>query len=230
LIGVTTVAVAAVALAGGLIASNMGFKLNKTLIASTQAAPEGGTSLDGTNSLALPSFRQTGLATASGLRTDVGVSAGPVSKLLRGANNTLHTYTGVRGSPADFNLEAGVGYYVKVNGIVNVPYIIVGSDDPATPVSLIASTQPTPEGGSSLDGTNSYAYKYHAVAGTASALRTNLGVNAGPVSKLLRGANNTLHTYTGVRGSPADFNLVPGESYLVKVNGTVNVSYNADHY
>jgi len=225
-IGAMVVAVGTVALAGGLIASNMGFKLNKTMIAGTQAVPEGGVSADGTNTLAFPSNRQTGLNTASGVRTDIGASAGPVSKLLR-ATNTLATYTGSRGS-IDFGLETGVGYYVKVNGTTNVPYIVVGSDDPSTPVTLIASTQGTPEGGASADGTNLYAYKYHATATTASALRTDIGASAGPVSKLLR-ATNTLATYTGARGS-IDFALVPGEAYLVKVIGTTNVPYIASHY
>jgi len=229
-IGVTTVVLATMALAGGLIASNMGFKLNNTLIASTQPTPEGPASSFGTNLLALPSNRQTGLNTASALRIDIGASAGPVSKLLRGSNDTLATYTGIRGSPPDFNLATGEGYYVKVNGVANVQYIVVGSDDPATPVTLIAAGQPTPEGPNSSFGTNHLAYKYHSVPATASALRTDIGANAGPVSKLLRGSNDTLATYTGIRGSPPDFALVPGTSYLVKINGAANVPYNASHY
>lgn len=228
--GVVIVALCAVALAGGLIASNMGFKLNNTLIAAGSATPEGPVSNFGTNLLALPSNRQTGLNTASALRTDIGASAGPVSKLLRGSNDTLQTYTGIRGSPADFNLAAGEGYYVKVNGAINVQYIVVGSDDPATPVTLIAAGQPTPEGPVSNFGTNHLAYKYHSVPATASALRTDIGAACGPVSKLLRGSNDTLQTYTGIRGSPADFALVPGTSYLVKINGAANVPYNASHY
>ena len=42
-IGAMVVALGTVALAGGLIASNMGFKLNKTMIAGTQATTRGET-------------------------------------------------------------------------------------------------------------------------------------------------------------------------------------------
>jgi len=109
-----------------------------------------------------------------------------------------------------------------------VNYIVVGSDDPSTPVNLVAATQATPEGPASLDGTNLYSYKYHATATTASALRADIGASAGPVSKFLR-ATNTLQTYTGIRPS-VDFALVPGEAYLVKINGAANVPYIASHY
>jgi hypothetical protein len=228
-IGAVVVALGTVALAGGLIASNMGFKLNKTMVAAGQPVAgtgEAGVSADGTSTLGYPSFRQTGLNTASGVRTDIGASAGTVSKFLR-SSNTLLTYTGLRGS-TDFNLEAGVGYYVKITGAVNVPYIVVGSDDPSTPVALIASTQTVPEGGPSADGTNFYSYKYHATATTASALRADIGPAAGTVSKFLRNTT-TLLTYTGLRGS-TDFTLVPGEAYFVKVTGVANVPYIASHY
>lgn len=224
------IAVAAVAtLAGGLMASNMGFKLNYTLVAAGNPVAgfgETGNSNNGTSTIALPFFRQSGLDTASSLRTDIGAAAGPVSKFLR-ASNTLQSYTGTRGS-VDFNLEEGVGYLVKLNGTTNVNYIIVGSDDPGYALTLIAAGQPVPEGGTSANGTNWYAYKYHSTAATASALRADIGPNAGPVSKFLRNTN-TFISYTGTRGSQ-DFPLVPGEMYAVKINGTANVPYTASHY
>ena len=81
------VAVLAVVLAGGLTASNMGFKLNYALIAAGQAVPEGGTSLNGTNDLSLPDNPQAGFITANDLRLDIGAPAnGGITKLLR-ANN-----------------------------------------------------------------------------------------------------------------------------------------------
>ena len=233
IIGIATVGVAVLALAGGLIASNMGFKLNYTLIAATQTLPAGegaATSLDGTNTLGLPDFRQSGLAKASDLRTDIGASFGPsITKFLRASNGTL-TYTGNRSGSVDFNLEAGVGYRVRVTGTTNASYIVVGSDDPATPVTLVASTQPVPEGGTSLDGTNDYAYAYHSTATTASALRTDIGTVFGPsITKFLRGTNGTL-TYTGNRSGSVDFNLAPGESYRVRITGTTSANYLPSHY
>ena len=233
ILGVTIVAVAAVALAGGLIASNMGFKLNYTLVAATNpvAGPgESGTSLDGTSLVALPFNRQGGLNSASALRTDIGAAAGPVARLLR-SNNSQQSYTGVRGS-VDFTfVDQYDCYQVKVNGTTNVQYVIVGSDKPGVPLTLYASGNAIPAnlgGGSSLDGTNCYPYAYHSTAATASALRADIGAAAGPVSRLTR-HNNSLLSYTGVRGS-VDFPLTPGEGYYVKVNGVANVLYTPSHY
>jgi len=232
-IGAIVVVLGAVALAGGLIASNMGFKLNDTLVAAGNALPAGegaATSVDGTNSLALPDNRQTGLNTASALRTDIGAAFGPsITKFLR-ANNGLQTYSGQRGTQPDFNLEAGVGYRVRITGAANANYIIVGSDDPSTAIALIAGGNAVPEGGNSVDGTNDYAFAYHSTAATASALRNDIGVAFGPsITKFLRG-NNGLQTYSGQRGTQPDFNLVPGESYRVRITGASNALYSPSHY
>lgn len=225
------VAVLAVAtMAGTLIASNMGFKLNYTLIGQGQAVPEGGVSQDGTNELALPDNRQSGLNSAKTLLTDIGASAQNVQKLLR-ATNSVCTYTGVKGTPCttDFALNAGEGYRVKV-GASNVSYVIVGSDNPSLTYTLIGQGQAVPEGGTSQDGTNSYAFQYHSTSATAKDILTELGAGAQNVQKLLR-ATNSVCTYTGVKGTPCttNFNLTPGEAYRVKV-GASNVSYTPSHY
>lgn len=238
-IGATIVGLATVALAGGLIASNMGFKLNKTLIVAGQPVAGVGevapfTSLNGTVSLALPYNRQTGLTNASQLKTDIGASCTSVSKLLR-SNNLAFAYTGARSGTGsvDFPLDAGVGYQVRVTGAANVSYIVVGSDDPAYALTLLVAGQPVPapETGVSLNGTNRYAYKYHSTAATASALKAEIGSQCTAVSKFLA-SNNLAFSYTGARSGTGsvDFPLVPGESYQVRVTGATNVAYTASHY
>jgi hypothetical protein len=222
------VAVLAVVLAGGLIASNMGFKLNYTLIAAGQATPEGGNSLDGTNDISLPDFPQSGMVSANDLRLDIGPAAnGGVIRLLR-ASNGSQTYTG-KGAGLNFNLTPGDGYRVRVTGAANVNYIVVGSHNPSLSHTLIAAGQPVPEGGNSADGTNSYNYPYHSVAATANDLRLEIGPAAnGGISKLLR-ANNGSQTYTG-KGAGLNFNLVPGSSYRVRITGASNISFVPNHY
>jgi hypothetical protein len=134
------VAALAVVLAGGLLASNMGFKLNYTLIAQGQAVPEGGVSQDGTNDLSLPDFPQSGMVTANDLRLDIGAPAnGGIARFLR-STNTLQTYTG-KGAVANYNLVAGDGYRVRVTGGTSVNYIIVGSHNPSLSHVLIAAGQ-----------------------------------------------------------------------------------------
>lgn len=222
------VAVLAVVLAGGLVASNMGFKLNYTLIAAGQAVPEGGVSADGTNEISLPDFPQSGMVTANDLRLDIGAPAnGGISRFLR-STNTLQTYTG-KGVVANYNLVAGDAYRVRVTGGTSVNYIIVGSHNPSLSHVLVAAGQPVAEGGNSADGTNTYNYPYHSVAATANDLRLEIGAPAnGGVSKFLR-ATNTLQTYTG-KGVVANFNLTPGAGYRVRITGASNVSFVPNHY
>lgn len=222
------VGVLAVVLAGGLAASNMGFKLNYALISAGQPVPEGGTSLDGTNDLSLPDNPQAGFITANDLRLDIGAPAnGGITKLLRASNST-QTYTG-KGAGLNFNLVAGDAYRVRVTGAATVNYIVVGSHNPTLAHTLIAAGQAVPEGGTSLDGTNTYNYPYHSVAATANDLRLEIGAPAnGGITKLLRASNST-QTYTG-KGAGLNFNLVPGAGYRVRITGTSNVSFIPNHF
>jgi len=237
IIGAAVVGLATVALAGGLIASNMGFKLNKTLIVAGQPVSGVGevapfTSLNGSVSLGLPFNRQVGLNNAAQLKTDVGASCVSVSKLLR-SNNSQFAYTAARSGAGsvDFALEEGIGYLVRVTGAANVPYIVVGSDDPSYAVSLVVAGQAIPEGGNSLNGSNQISYKYHATAVTASQLKNEIGSSCVSVAKFLA-SNNALFAYTAARGGTGsvDFPLVPGENYTVRVTGAANVPYIASHY
>jgi hypothetical protein len=237
IIGAAVVGLATVALAGGLIASNMGFKLNKTLIAGGQPVSGAGevapfTSLNGTSTLGLPFNRQVGLNTAAQLKSDIGAAAAQVSKLLR-SNNSAFAYTQARSGVGsiDFNLEQGVGYKVRISGVANLPYIVVGSDDPSYAVTLIAAGQPVPEGGTSLNGTNEIAYKYHATSVTASQLKNEIGAACQSVTKFVASTNGAF-AYTQARSGVGsiDFPLVPGESYAIRVTGLANISYVASHY
>ncbi len=51
--------------------------------------------------------------------------------------------------------------------------------------------------------------------------------NVASVQKFLKSSDG-LQTYTGRKGSGADYPLTPGEAYFVKMNTTVN--YTPSHY
>jgi len=225
---VVAVALCAILAAGGILASNMGFKLNYPLNKTGTAS-----SKTGTNSLSLPYFRQTGLNDAFGLIQDIEGGGPPFSKVNNIAkfiesSDSLQVYTGRMGSPgANFTLNPGEGYRVQVSADVN--YIVVGSHDPSLVVSLDAS------GAGSKTGTNDYAPPYNVTAATAFDLIKDIeGVTAPPFSKVNNVAkfitsSDSLQVYTGRMGSPgANFNLVPGESYRVQMSATV--PYIASHY
>jgi len=119
LFAVTTVALCAIVTAGGLLASNMGFKLNYRL-----NAPAPGVSATGKNTLSLPYFRQTGQNNAFDLILDIG--GGAVTPVLsvskfNEATDTFTVYTGRMGAPAvGFSLAPGEAYFVNMAS--SVPY------------------------------------------------------------------------------------------------------------
>lgn len=216
---VTAVAVAAMLVAGGLFASNMGFKLNY------QLQGPGGGSLSGTSTVSLPYNAQTNLNNALDLIQDINAAAGAsvvvaVSQFVK-TNDGLNSYDGVAGTA--FALVPGQGYRVAVNASVN--YIIVGSHDPGL---VIGFDGPGTNG--SLSGTNSYAYPYHATSANASDLIAEINAAAGAgvvvaVSQFVK-SNDGLNSYDGVAGTA--FALVPGESYRVTVNS--DVSFVPSHF
>lgn len=215
-VGGAVVALAVALTAGTLLASNMGFKLNYTL---NQTA--GGVSNSGTNTLALPDNRQSGIADAKNLMDDIGfANVQNVQKFLK-ASDTLQVYTGRKGGGTAFPLVSGEGVYVKMNTSVN--YIVVGSDDPALAYTLSAT-----QGGVSASGTNFFAYNYHQTAADAKQLMDDIGfANVQNVQKFLK-VSDTLQVYTGRKGGGTAFPLAPGEAYYVKMNTTVN--YTPSHY
>jgi hypothetical protein len=197
-----------VVLAGGLMASNMGFKLNRTL---SQA---GAGSNSGTNALALPYNRQVGIDTAKALFQDIGNTDAQLIQQFVPASDTYNIYT--FGSP-DFALVSGEGYFVKMTN--NVNYIVVGSHDPSASIQLNAA------GPQSASGTNFFAPPYHATASTAKELFIEIGIlNTQLIQKFLP-ATDTYQLYTF--GS-TDFALSPGESYFVKMNNSI--PYMPSHY
>jgi len=203
-------------MASGLIASNMGFKLNYPLAAT------GAGSNSGTNVIALPFNRQSGVDTANALIGDIGLAnIANVQRFLE-ATDGLETYTGRKGTPAaDFPLVAGEGYYVRMNAAVD--YIIVGSHDPSQSVSLDAV------GAGSNSGTNFFSVPYHTTAVNALDLMNDIGFSSVTNVQRFLEATDGLETYTGRKGSPGpNFNLAPGEAYYIRMGSTV--SYTPSHF
>ncbi len=226
LFAVMTVAVCAIVAAGGLLASNMGFKLNYRL----NTAAGGGGVGTGKNTLSLPYFRQSGQNNAFDLMSDIGsgsvVPVVSVSKFNE-ASDTFGVYTARMGSPlpTPFALAAGEGYFVQM--VSNVNYIVVGSHDPALSIGLETA------GGGSLTGKNLIAPPYNITSGNALQLMQDIGGGGiTPVSSVSRfvAATDTFGVYTARMGSPlpTPFVLVPGESYFVSMVSTV--PYTPSHY
>lgn len=223
------VALCAILAAGGILASNMGFKLNYPISKTGTAG-----SKTGTNTISLPYFRQTGLNDSFELIKDIEGTNPPFSKVVSvskflEASDGLQVYTGRMGSPgANFTLSGGEGYRIQMSADVN--YIVVGAHDPVLPASLDAS------GVGSKTGTNDYAPPYNIIPPTAFDLIKDIeGVPNPPFSKVVSVSkflvtSDGLQVYTGRMGSPgANFNITPGESYRIQMSVTVP-AYRASHY
>ncbi len=112
---VAAVGLAAVLVAGGLVASNMGFKANYAM-----DSPGVNGSLSGTQSLGLPYNQQTNILTAADLIADIDADAGSpvVASVARHVRTTDNPefYTGFSG--VNFGLVPGEAYSLSMTGDV----------------------------------------------------------------------------------------------------------------
>jgi hypothetical protein len=217
---VTALVVTAVLVAGGLYASNMGFKLNYVLVGQGVSS-----SATGVNTIALPYFNP--FATAKPLIDDLNIADGNADIDFAGVgrwdqpSNSVANYSGQAGT--DFALNPGEGYFAQVN-LANAGntfnYIIVGSHDPGLVISFDTSGT----------GVNSWAYPYHSTLVNAKNLIDEVNL-AQPASVISVGrwdsASNSVASYNGINGTA--FPLTPGQTYFVQVNQAVP-SYVPSHY
>ena len=210
-IALIVLALAAIVATGGLVASNMGFKLTYSL----QKA-QAGVSKSGTQSIGLPYNRQVGIDKASDLFNDITASGVSAQNIQRFDIKTDQNQAYALGTP-NFLLNKAEGYLVKVGS--SGSYVITGTHDPSFVVQLKGAAP-----GVSKSGTQRYAHPYHGVAATASELFAELSPEVQNIQRF-----DSLVDAHGVYvvGLP-DFVLVPGRSYLVKV--AANKSYVPAHY
>jgi hypothetical protein len=206
---------AALVATGGLLASNMGFKLNFPVKKAGV-----GVSKSGRQAIGLPYNRQVGIDFASDLFTDVaaaGVSPVGIERFDAPTDtNALYNTSVPAGSAGDFGLLKGQGYLLQVGTTGN--YIIVGSHDPAFAVPFKKAAV-----GVSKTGRLRYAHPYHGVSAFASELFTELSPDAVGIERFDAPTDtNALYNTSVPAGSAGDFALVPGSSYLVQVSADKN--------
>ena len=221
------VVAAAILTVQSITASNMGFKLNYTLVKAGDAVT-GGTSLTGRQLIALPDNRQSGLNNAKNLIDDVGLAATQRVERYRVSTDQFEFYTGrVLAGQTNFPLVAGEGYRIRMNTTTN--YIIVGSDDPAIAYNLLKAGDLSPQGGNSLTGRQVYSYNFHQTAVNAKNLLDEIGLaNVQRIERYLT-TTDQFAFYTGrVLAGQTNFTLIPGESYRIRMNTTV--AYTPSHY
>jgi len=220
------VAVLALVLGSGslLLASNMGFKLNRLL-----QKPAAGVSKTGQHYLALPYFRQTGLTKANDLFVDMGGTTyiQRITRLIE-ATDAKQSYTGLT-AVNNYNLDEGVGYIVQIKAAApgDLNYIVVGSHDPAFAASL-----EKPAAGVSKTGQNYFAMPYNFTGSKANDLFVDIGGSTfvQRITRLLT-ATDSSQSYTGLT-AVNNFTLEPGVFYVIQIKAAApgNVNYIASHY
>jgi hypothetical protein len=204
------VALVAIIATGGLVASNMGFKLNYPLLDSSNP-----NSNSGTQSIGLPYNRQVGIDDASDLFRDIGTTISTCGANPCNCLDNLQRYDTGTDSNApyacgvpDFALTPGEGLLVKAKTANGGDYIVVGSHNPALTINL-----PAPGAGSN-SGTSRYTHPYHAVSASAAQLMTELG-GCNFVTSVQRYDSLADSNAPYACGTP-DYPLVAGQSYLVQ--------------
>ncbi len=204
---VPAIVLACFLVSGVLIATNMGFKFNYVLNGP-------GSSLTGTNVIALPFHKQVGMLSAKDLIDDITAAGGNAAQVGRFVNATdsFATYNGVFGT--DFALTKSEGYFVSMN--TDTEYILFGTHDPGHVVSLAGP-------GSSSSGLNLYAPPYHTTSITAGELLDEINEAAPDSAVSIQRFDNTtnqIQTHDGVTGY--NFPIEPGRAYFVQVSQDVN--------
>ncbi len=172
---------------------------------------------------------------AENLIQDIAADNGDVGNLLptvASVSRQLRTtdapeiYTGFSGN--NFAIQPGEGYTVVIAPTASpltVPYIVVGSHDPALGVVLDA-----PGDNGSLTGTQVVAVPYHTTAANAEDLINEINAAGGVVASVSRKlrASDTPDIYTGFSGN--NFALQPGEAYTVVIAAGGGVTWIPSHY
>jgi hypothetical protein len=119
----------------------------------------------------------------------------------------------------NFALEAGVGYFVKMNA--DLDYIVVGSHDPSAEIQLDkAGTN------GSKSGNNLYAPPYHTTVSNAKELYFEMIAGVSNIQAFLPADDSTV-IYSAAF-TDDNFSIVPGEAYFVKMGS--DLSYTPSHY
>ena len=207
-------AILLVVVAGGVLASEMGFKITLELDSQSPGVSDAGRHL-----IALP-YRPGipdyafggGVVTAGDLLRYinggkcVGTPAHAVQKV-DPASDGIFSYDGCSGS--DFILEPGIAYYLIMRAPADV--VINGSHAPGTTIPLLGP------GAGSATGTTFYAPPYHQVAATARDLFIEIGPAATAIFRHVPALDAyDVYTFGGGTVPPDGWDLKPGEGYIIK--------------
>ena len=214
-------ALTAVLATGGLLASNMGFKVNRTL---NGAGANGATV--GENHIALPFNPQLGLSVANDLLLDIEQGDPSLIDFVQRFDPVLNqreSWAGGKIGGTDFSVVACESYFVAVAATRTTDYIIVGSHNPTHPCTFNGSGV-----GGSVVNENTYAIPYHTTATTAADLLGQIP-NAAIVQRF-DPVLNQRESWAGGKIGGTDFPIAPGEGYFIQMTTGTTATVTPEHF
>jgi hypothetical protein len=218
---VMAIAVAVVVVSGGLLASNMGFKLNKRL----NGAGAGGAAV-GENHITLPFVPRVNVADADNLLTDIeGGDTSLVNFVQRfdPLTNQRETWFGGKVGGVLFTIAPCESYFVTMGVGVSLDYTIVGSHDPSIQCTFNGAGV-----GGWASNENTYGIPYHTTAENAADLLGTIP-DVAFVQRFDPIADQR-ETWFGGKIGGTNFSIEPGEGYFVQMNGGTTATILPEHF
>lgn len=208
-------------LSGLLVASNMGFKLTKTLVYVDANHVN-------VNWISLPYYYLTGTVNAENVCDDIGGTCNTLGNCevakWNVSTDTYSTWTCQTAKGTPFTVNPGEGIYVKPN--TNQDFIIVGSHNPTLQLTLTYVD-------ANHVNVNWISVPYHTTAANAENLCDEIGGVCNTLGNCEVGkwnvSTDTYSTWTCQTAKGTPFTLTPGEAVYVKPNATIT-GYIPSHY
>lgn len=188
ILGIATILILAIALTSG--ASNMGFKLSMSLVA-TQA-----------KYISLPYYNSYSTQTAAYLRNDIIAAGGTGVNVYNWNGTAWQRYAGGGVGQVNFALSPGIGYQVVSTSDVS-NWVIVGSHNPSTTISFTATQA------------KYVSVPYHTTSTNAATLRNEIIAVGGTGVNVYNWNGTAWQRYAGGGVGQVNFTLQPGIAYQI---------------
>jgi hypothetical protein len=213
-------ALAAVLVTGGLMASNMGFKVSYTL----NGVGAGGAASN-ENHFALPFYPHLGLTNAQSLKGDIDATPCSTTAVQRfdPTLNARQSWFGAKIGGTNFNIIPCESYFVQMSAAATCDYLIVGTHNPDQDCVFNGATV-----AGYLVGENTYSLPFHTTASNAGDLLIEIS-DANFVQRF-NPSTNARESWFGAKIGGTNFAVVPGEGYFVQMASGTTTTVKAEHY
>lgn len=221
-------ALVAVLATGGLMASNMGFKLAYTFYGFGVDTGGGNITGSGENHFALPFFPHLGLTNAQSLRGDILSGAGCAGnvdfvQIFDPTQNARATWFGGKIGGTNFAITGCQSYFATISSGQTCSYLNAGTHDPAQDCTFNGTGV-----AGYLVGENTYSLPFHTTANNAGDLLTEIA-DANFVQRFDQ-LTNSRQSWFGAKIGGTNFAITPGEGYFVQMGAGLTTTIKPEHY